>query len=398
MADPAEMLFFEWGLSSFFGWGVYGINLMLALSEDTQFRPVSTALFDRSKIILDQDDARRIAPLLDVSEQLHQSLEAFQGQTVDLCRPVLHALGNRLAIAGRSAHDVRAWSERRGAIVFMESLDVPADALENARSYRVVVAGSSWNRQVLEDMGLTNVVSVVQGIDPRRFHPGPKTGMFGDRFAVFSGGKLEIRKGQDIVLLAFKTLRQRHDDVMLMTAWHSPWDSHGAASLAGAEHVAPIPLTADGRIDPAAWARANGIPAGCVYDLGTPPNSAMPAIYREMDAAVFTNRCEGGTNLVAMEAMACGVPCVISANTGHLDLIQPGTCLPVREQSIYEAPIRFKAWGESDLEEVTEHLEFLYQNRDRAREIGQGGAQFMAGWDWPSRIQDLKGHLLRALA
>ena len=38
-------------------------------------------------------------------------------------------------------------------------------------------------------------------------------------------------------------------------------------------------------------------------DLGWVPNWQMAAILRDMDVGLFPNRCEGGTNLVAMEAM-----------------------------------------------------------------------------------------------
>jgi hypothetical protein len=55
------------------------------------------------------------------------------------------------------------------------------------------------------------------------FRPRPKTGWHGDRFKIFSGGKLEFRKGQDLVLLAFRAFAHRHSDVLLGTAWSQPW-------------------------------------------------------------------------------------------------------------------------------------------------------------------------------
>jgi len=45
---------------------------------------------------------------------------------------------------------------------------------------------------------------------------------------------------------------------------------------------------------------------------------------------------QGGTNLVAMEAFAAGIPSIISANTGHLDLIDDDRCFPLRLQ--YKTP------------------------------------------------------------
>lgn len=389
-------LFFDWGVSSYFGWGVYGLNLMRVLADDPHFQPLTTSRVGRDRIVLDESDARRIGPLLDSSEKFQDILGGHAGKTISVRSPVLHSLGTNLARVGQTVHGVDIVSDRMAGVTFFEDANIRPDSIERCQAYRLVVAGSSWNRSVLTDLGLRNAISVPQGIDTRIFQPGAKTGLFGDRFTVFSGGKLERRKGQDLVLRAFKVLRQRHDDVVLMTAWHSPWDATAARGMSGLPDIAPIPLRDGKDVDVEGWAAANAIPAGAVHDLGRVPNSLMASIYREMDVAVFANRCEGGTNLVAMEAMACGVPAIVSANTGHLDLILPGTCLALSRQDDRDG--NGSGWRESAVDEIVEHLESLYQDRDRARAIGANGARFMAGWDWQVRIQELKGHLLEAFA
>ncbi len=87
----------------------------------------------------------------------------------------------------------------------------------------------------------------------------------------------------------------------------------------------------------------------------------MPPILREMDVALFPHRAEGGTNLVAMECMATGVPAILYRNTGHLDLIRDENCYSLDDQrqapnswtSIGDVP----CWGESQVDEVVERLE-----------------------------------------
>jgi glycosyltransferase involved in cell wall biosynthesis len=147
------------------------------------------------------------------------------------------------------------------------------------------------------------------------------------------------------------------------------------------------------RVDPAAWVAANGIPTDSFVDLGTVPNFQMPPILRECDVALFPNRAEGGTNLVAMECMACGVPCIISANTGHLDLIRLDTCLPLTRQTPVAPAASLggtNGWGESDLEEIVEALETVWQDRRRAEAIGRTGAALMAELTWPNQMARLK--------
>ena len=167
---------------------------------------------------------------------------------------------------------------------------------------------------MLRDLGIDHVQTVIQGIDTTHFHPGPRAGLFGDRFVVFSGGKLERRKGQDLVVQAFRAFAQRHSDARLVTAWTSPWPQL-ARSLEYNPSISPVLFRSDGQVDAVAWLETNGIPQRQVLDLGRVPNADMPRILREADVALFPNRAEGGTNLVAMECMACGLPTILSART-----------------------------------------------------------------------------------
>src|SRR3546814_16138379 len=81
-----------------------------------------------------------------------------------------------------------------------------------------------------------------------------------------------------------------------------------------------------------------------------------------------------------MEAMACGVPTILSANTGHLDIVAEGACIPLRRQRPVVVDDRYLGtggWGESDVEEMVEALETVWRDRERARAIGAAGAEFM---------------------
>jgi glycosyltransferase involved in cell wall biosynthesis len=87
----------------------------------------------------------------------------------------------------------------------------------------LIIAGSTWNERILRAHGIVATTTVLQGVDASLFHPAPRSGAIPHRFVVFSGGKLEFRKGQDLVLAAFRAFRQRHPEALLLTAWSSPW-------------------------------------------------------------------------------------------------------------------------------------------------------------------------------
>jgi glycosyltransferase involved in cell wall biosynthesis len=120
---------------------------------------------------------------------------------------------------------------------------------------------------------------------------------------------------------------------MLVTAWHSPWPQ----------------LAAGMDLDLSEFGNR-------VIDVGRVPNGLMAPVYRECDVALFPNRAEGGTNLVAMECLACGVPAILSDNTGHRDLLAMGLGYPLNQR-----PGKvWSEWGESDTEETVEALEIAF--------------------------------------
>jgi glycosyltransferase involved in cell wall biosynthesis len=93
-----------------------------------------------------------------------------------------------------------------------------------------------------------------------------------------------------------------------------------------------------------------------------------------------------------MECMACGVPTILSANTGHLDLVDDTRCYVLRSQAPAKPTSMFKGtdgWGESDVDEVVECLEAVYQHRDQAQHRATAAAEFMHDWSWEKQVARL---------
>jgi glycosyltransferase involved in cell wall biosynthesis len=387
-------LYFEWGVSTLFGWGIYGLNLLRHWRGVAGAPAYSLSPIDLSSLGgMDALGLRAIAqPLVDSDQMRRHVLEhAPPGPPLD--GVVLHSLGNLFAGSTRPASGGRRGGTT-AAVIFFEDSRVP-DAAAICAEYDVVVTGSTWCERVLRGGGAVNVATVIQGVDPSLFHPAPRAGALAGRFAVFSGGKLERRKGQDLVILAFRAFAERHPEAVLVTGWHSPWPAC-ALSVNANPAVAPVALGADGQWSGAAWALANGLRPEQFIDLGSVPNHLMGRVLREMDVAVFPNRCEGGTNLVAMECLACGVPTIVSNNTGHIDLVATGApYVLTRQQPMAAGWIGTEGWGESDVEEIVSLLERVWTDRDEAARRGDAGARAMARWNWRSQIGRLHAALPR---
>ena len=386
-------LVFCWGVSTFFGWGLYGVNFALALADHPLFSPVAAMTFGPDDIVLDPLRTERMRFVAELSQGLWDDLAATSGSDVAIDAPVLTGLGGNM-VHGLATGGKTLKGQPPIGITFFEHATLSELARQRAERFALIIAGSSWNEAVLRNNGIVGTTTVLQGVDTSLFHPAPRTGRFHDRFVVFSGGKLEYRKGQDLVVKAFRAFHQRHADALLLTTWHTPWTWFDER-FARASGTVAATQGPDGSADTASWALANGVPPEALIALGEVPNIAMPHVIREADVALFPNRCEGGTNLVAMECMACGIPTILSANTGHLDLLKPeGAAIRLDRQTTPASDAYETAeWGESDVEEIVEKLEAVWRDRRAAAETGARGAAFIAPMTW-RRQTDL---LLRAI-
>lgn len=366
------------------GWGTYGLNLAVQLC--TKGIDVGLPFLAQTLNVTSEQNA-----LLKPALGAHRDYQALSNEETgrQLSSTFLRALGDGLDFPPF----LDPWSGQPDVgVVFFESAAIPPENVTRAAGLDAIIAGSSWNAEVLESAGLTNVFNCPQGIDPTLFYPGQKTNRFGDRFTVFSGGKLEYRKGQDLVVAAFKRFHERHPEALLVTAWHNPWPE-AAQSLSVSPHVETVPGTdAAGNLDVAAWLQAEGLTADSFVDLGRLANGETPSVLWEMDVALFPNRCEGGTNLVAMEAMACGVPCIVSRNTGHLDLFGDNTCFGIDLQiPLGEVTGRkdLEGWGESSIEELVQKMEIAFTDSEQSRTVAANGSRFMAEWSWSAQVDRL---------
>ncbi|MBF0436118.1 MAG: glycosyltransferase family 4 protein [Magnetococcales bacterium] len=363
-----------WSLGHYHGWGVYGLNLVLAMLR----RGITPRLLQAPGALeLDPLQARLLLGVLENSadyvraRQLHPNRTIREADTI----PLIHS-------DGRMDFDLTFFSGRPGVgMTFFEYADLDAAVIERARSLAAIITGSLWNQRILkEKYGLKNAHYVMQGVETTQFFPSGRRGLLHDKFVIFSGGKLEFRKGQDIVVATFRRFRERHPEAFLLTAWHNRWADAGQRFAA--TYVDGFPMEGGEALQQ--W-MGRHLPSDSFMDVGMVANPRMAELLREVDCALFPNRCEGGTNLVAMECMATGVPVVLSRNTGHEDLIEGDRCLILRDQQPVCSPVTgvlLQDWGESSVEEALAALEWIYQGRDRAQALGRRGHEFMMKHSW----------------
>ena len=366
-----------------------GLNMAAVMEKDRRFKPVPFAEFGEIQPET-HDAAGFITRLNNWGTQARHLIGAGESGLSRCNFPVVHPLGNNIHFEGMpKLRDFDFEGPINFAICVFENDFSNEITLRNAARFEVVFAGCKWNQEVLKKQGVTNTDLFLHGIDSTTFYPRPEKKQ--KRFVVFSGGKLEYRKGQDIVVAAFRQFAKRHSDAVLATVWQNPWGV-SPDDLGTAGHVdGDIEVDENGCQRIEKWAVQNGISPSQIVDFGKVPNTLMPDIYAQASVAVFASRCEGGTNMVAMEAMASGVPCILSANTGHLDLMTEDNCYPLFKQSQLTAQnLKGKEdWRESDVDELVEVLERVYRDRGEANTRGAQGVSFIGAWTWEKRTRPL---------
>lgn len=188
--------------------------------------------------------------------------------------------------------------ERNVGYAFFEQ-PLPAIAAKNAMQYDIIFVGSQWCKAECAKLGIEAHV-LLQGVDAKIFKPMP----IEKRYDIFSGGKYEYRKGQDIVIEI-----ARRGGFSVLAAWNNLWPQSQATMSRSHWATSDIPESIKGLQI-----------TRCDVGKGMLEQTAMAEAMNQCRVGLFPNRAEGGTNLVLMEAIACGLPCIASAHTGHMDI------------------------------------------------------------------------------
>lgn len=376
------MLYLNLPFGSAHGWGVCGRYLARELSRLLPVRVISEPF--SAEQVGDVLDFHELQGLLAGGDQ-HGNAALLDG-TLEADGPLLQGISDERLLPRRP----RIRAKIRIGYTFFERNELKAESVENGRRlFDWVVTGSTWCTMLLKEAGLSNVRTVVQGIDPTLFHPVLEGNLprefLRDKFVIFSGGKFELRKGQDIAIRACRVLQDRHADVVLVNAWFNPWET-SFETMRGSSLIrfSPRGRTYEQRVQ--SVLADNGLDLRRVITCPRQPNFAMPRIYHNSDVGLFPNRCEGGTNLVLMEYMACGKPVVAVNTTGHADIVNALNALIVGTKGTttirdHDGTLEAR-WPEPDVDDAIDKLEWVYQNRDKMRRLGEQAGADLAQRTW----------------
>ncbi len=272
---------------------------------------------------------------------------------------------------------------------FFEDLLTPT-SIENSTKYDLIFAGSSWCKSKMLESGIYNSEILIQGVDPELFHytePNANENLF----VIFSGGKFELRKGQDLVLKAVKILQAKYADIVLVNSWYNQFP-HSTLTMKHSKHINFELVDGSWEQQMNRIYKINGLDSSRIITLPILPHEKLLELYAKTDIGLFPNRCEGGTNLVLMEYMASGRPVIASYSSGHTDIINNQNSLmltDLKEFNLYKDEKLYAKWEEAKIDEIVSAIEFAYGNRDGIKEIGRNAAEFMENFTWTNTAKSL---------
>jgi glycosyltransferase involved in cell wall biosynthesis len=188
------------------------------------------------------------------------------------------------------------------------------------------------------------------GVDIVGFTPGPKND---STFRVIQAGRLSVRKGALDLMAAFAEAQMPNAELWFVGDHQcSPAMSRVIASLRG-PRVRFLPPVSQMR---------------------------LPDIYRQCSVLVLASVADG-FGMVVPQAMACGLPVVVTENVGARDLVidgHNGFVVPIRSPRV-----------------LADRLRFLHENPDQTRRMGECARDSVAqGYTWHEYGNRLAQYLL----
>ncbi|MGF1503419.1 MAG: glycosyltransferase family 4 protein [Paracoccaceae bacterium] len=271
---------------------------------------------------------------------------------------------------------------RRILYTVVETTGMPRRLVDDLNRADAVWVPSRFCAEVFRRNGVAEgrLAVVPEGVDAERFCPGAARAP-SPRFRFLSVGKWEERKGLSLLVRTYFRTFSGDDPVELVLHAHNPYR---------------------GRIDPAAEVarlRRGRNPARIRI---SPPTDldGLVALMQSSDAFVLPTRAEGW-GLPILEAMACGLPVIVTGYSGHLDyctpenayLIDVARMVPARDPGVFDRWSGWGAWAEPDAEHLADLMRAVVADPVAAAAQGARARADACAWSWDAAARIAMGEL-----
>jgi glycosyltransferase involved in cell wall biosynthesis len=198
-----------------------------------------------------------------------------------------------------------------------------------------------------------NVSQVPEGVDRKIFYPRDTPRM--DRFQFRAAGSLWKRKGLDVLVEVFNSLKLSDADLTIKAAPHA--------------HDVPTQNLGDNIYLERRWMTEE---EQCVW-------------FSEADCFVAPARGEGW-GLIPTQTISMGIPTIVSLSSGQLEFSHLATGVVSCRKSAAESIGR---WDEPDRDELADQMLDHYNNWAAKKEQAMVNAEKMKEFSWPKAVKKL---------
>jgi len=205
------------------------------------------------------------------------------------------------------------------------------------------------------------------GIDPELFNPTALPlervkRLIGDRYCFLYNGGVTTRKGTDILVNAYLSEFSVEEPVCLFIK-----DS----DVYGKELSQKVKVLSE-----------RGDIASIIYSAENCSHNELPGLYTSANCYVHPYRAEG-YGLPIAEAMACGIPVVVTGGGACLDFVEPDSGYFIKcslekmkhKQVSSLETVNYPFWLIPDMNHLRSVLRYVYTHKDKAKIIGDSAGK-----------------------
>ena len=250
------------------------------------------------------------------------------------------------------------------AIIPFETTRIPRSWVGKIGYFDALLTPCKQNIQMFRDSGVKIPIELIHwGVDPLKYYPIKR-----EENPVFTFGHmgaLSLRKGTDVLVEAFTEEFKTEKDVKLICKSSFPNYPFANKDKRIEVHLSP-------------W----------------PHQELMNQFFKRVDCFVFPTRGEG-FGLTPLEAMATGIPSIVTGWSGPLEYMTPETgwlidykMVPAKNfsETVYKEDCG--DWAEPSKEHLKHLMRYAYEHRDEVKAKGAAAAQHVKeSWLWGDKIK-----------
>lgn len=273
------------------------------------------------------------------------------------------------------------FSKTLGYFIF-EYTKIPKRYIEliNGSGLDGICTASWWGKKVLLDNGVTIPVFVIPGgVNTKVFNTKDKE-LPTDVMRFLHIGKFEVRKSTVETITAFNNATKGDPKIRLTLSIDNP-HLDGFSSEAYLRELSKTLKYPTTNIDIVHF----------VDDI--------TRLYKSHHCAIFPTKAEG-IGLPIVEAMACGMPVIVPCHTGTSQYVTQSNAIvltntkeaPIYDKHFFPEAGALGVWHEPSVDEIQEKIEWVINNYDKAKLIGDAAAEYIASsFTWEQSTEKLIG-------